>query len=274
MNAYLEIEDGAVAWWESPDIWVVPGSDPLGQAGTPISGQSAYLWARVHNRGESDVASARVDYWWSNPSVGVTRTLSTLVGSAFVDVPAGGSEEALCVAPWFPSFINDGHECLVCEVVSTADPLPTPPPDEFNPTQHHQIAQRNLSVLELQPIVLGFQMAMDPRSPGRRLELQTELGGELDQQALATLGLAEWRPAKEPLVTAGLAMSANCGAESSSELVVPTETGHTTGAYLHIRPAAAADESRRRTYTLVRVTEHRSSSKPGITYVVRGGRNE
>ena len=37
-------------------------------------------------RGTVDVLSARVDFWWSNPTTGVTRTLSTLIGSVYVDV--------------------------------------------------------------------------------------------------------------------------------------------------------------------------------------------
>lgn len=120
MPAVLEIDDGAAAWWESPDIWVVPGSDPLGPPGVPSAGRPAYVWARVRNRGTTSVLSARVDFWWANPSAGVTRTLATQFGSAFVDVATGATEEVLCLSPWVPTFVNGGHECLVCEVVSTS----------------------------------------------------------------------------------------------------------------------------------------------------------
>jgi hypothetical protein len=268
MAAVLEIDDGATASWEGPDIWVVPGSDPLGAVGTPVAGQPAYLWARVHNRGNVDVISARVDYWWSNPSIGVIRSLSTKVGSAFVDLPAGSTEEVLCLVPWVPVFVNGGHECLVCEVISPADPLPTPPPDVFDAPTYHQIAQRNISVLAVAQMAMAIQIATDPRDDDGRTHLAVEVGGELDQVTLATLGLAEWRPAKEHLVTAGLADHGACGTNTAEELHVKVQRGVTPGAFLHVHPA---HEGEKGTYTVIRVVQDRRKSRPGITYVALGG---
>lgn len=53
MPAHLIIEDGQPWWWDSADIWVVPGNDPNGPPGAPIAGTSNYLWGRVHNTGNS-----------------------------------------------------------------------------------------------------------------------------------------------------------------------------------------------------------------------------
>ena len=268
MSAVLEIDDGAVVWWESRDIWVVPGTDPLGPPGSPVAGRKAYVWARVHNRGDVDVFSARVDYWWSNPTTGVTRTLSTKIGSAFVDVAAGATEEVLCLVPWIPTFVNGGHECLVCEVISPLDPLPSPAPDDFDPPTFHQIGQRNLSVLAVSAMVLTLQIGVDGRAVHERLRLDLEIGGELDRAALATLGLEKWRAAKEPLVSAGLSRAGGCGAAHESELTLPVERGIVPGAFVHIEPKQAGKVG---TYTLVRVRQGGEKNGPGITYVVCGG---
>src|SRR5918999_1722995 len=101
----LLIRDGDPYWWNSEDIWVVPGDDPTGAPGQPRAGQPAYLWALVRNEGRNDVVGARVDFFWSNPALGVLRSNSTLVGSGYVDLPAGESAEVLCVVAWTPVIV-------------------------------------------------------------------------------------------------------------------------------------------------------------------------
>jgi hypothetical protein len=270
MTVILRIGDGA-PWWESPDIWVVPGDDPLGIPGSPVAGQSAYVWARVHNDGDTDVDSARVDYWWANPATGVTRTTATLIGNAFVDVAAGTSEDVLCLVPWVPAFVNDGHECLVAEVNSDHDPLPTPVPDPFDPPNHRQTAQRNLSVLPaIQVMVLAVQIGIGPRERAEQAVLHVETGGELAPEVLETLGLGGRRSARRPLVDVALSHSNACGAEGASKLAVDVRPGATPGLYVHIRPAedAKGDEQ---SYTVVRVFQDEPAGA-GITYVVTAGR--
>src|SRR4051812_45539396 len=93
----LLIRDGSLHWYHSPDIWVVPGNDPSGSPGSPIAGQPAYLWARVANTGTTDANGVRVDFYWANPALEVTRSNATLVGSAYADVPAGGMQDTLCL---------------------------------------------------------------------------------------------------------------------------------------------------------------------------------
>jgi hypothetical protein len=146
MAVELEIHDGN-PWYLSSDIWTVPGNDPEGSAGLPIVGQKCYLWAKVLNRGTSSVDNAVVQFYWANPAVGFDRNTASLIGTANVNLAGGESANVLCLTPWIPEYLNNGHECILAEAFHTAlDPLPAIP--DFNvPTDRH-VAQRNLSVVQ------------------------------------------------------------------------------------------------------------------------------
>ncbi|MEM9572413.1 MAG: hypothetical protein AAF996_13195 [Pseudomonadota bacterium] len=146
MAVELEIRDGD-PWWLSPDIWIVPGSDPLGAPGIPIAGNSAFVWARVRNDGDTEVTNAEVRFHWADPSAGFDRTTAHLIGSSFVTLAAGEVSEVLLLAPWTPEYVNNGHECVLAEAFHPfLDALPTSP--AFNvPTDRH-VAQRNLTVIQ------------------------------------------------------------------------------------------------------------------------------
>jgi len=161
----LEVDDGS-PWWLSPDLWTVPGSDPLGPPGVPIAGSPCYIWARVHNRGDSSVTNAQVRYYWANPSVAFNRTTATTVGSAYVSLAGGQTTEVLCLTPWVPTFVNGGHECILAEAFHpTLDPLPAVP-DFQVPTDRH-VGQRNISVLQASPSGF-FAFSFEAHNPGRR----------------------------------------------------------------------------------------------------------
>ena len=144
MAVELEIRDGD-PWWLSPDIWTVPGDNPEGPPGTPIAGEPCYLWARVRNRGSSSVTNAQVRFYWANPSLGFDRNTATPVGTSNVNLASDESADVLCLTPWVPIYVNEGHECVLAEAFHPSlDPLPATL--EFNvPTDRH-VAQRNLSV--------------------------------------------------------------------------------------------------------------------------------
>lgn len=151
MAVELEIRDGE-PWWLSPDIWTVPGSDPEGAPGVPVAGQSCYLWARVTNNGISSVNNAEVRFYWANPATGFDRNSATRVGTANVNLLSGEAADVLCLTPWIPEYVNNGHECVLAEAYhSTLDPLP-PTPTFDVPTDRH-VAQRNLGVVQA---VKGF----------------------------------------------------------------------------------------------------------------------
>jgi len=211
MSVQLLIRDGVPRWYLSPDIWVVPGSDPSGSPDSPIAGQAAYLWARVANTGSSNANGVRVDFYWANPALQVTRSNATFVGSANADVPAGGTQDVLCLVPWIPMIVNNGHECLVAVANHPGNPLPSPLPDAFDPPTYPQVAQKNLTVLVasrrstmLTITVSGLQRA------DKLVTITTELGGELDASTLASLGMRGLHPAKKSDVEVGLDYEPRC----------------------------------------------------------------
>lgn len=186
MAVTLVIEDGN-PWYLSPNVWTVPGSDPVGPPGMPVAGQPCYLWAHVQNTGTDPVSGATARFYWANPALGFDRTTANLVGSAFVTLGPGASADVLCLTPWVPVYVNQGHECILAEAShATLDPLPAAP--AFNvPTDRH-VAQRNLSVLSAS----SFSFAFEVHNPGRKRRefVITARNGDLGQveKLLARLG--------------------------------------------------------------------------------------
>lgn len=256
MSVQLLIRDGNPYWYLSPDIWVVPGSDPSGSPGSPIAGQTAYLWAHVANTGNTNANSVRVDFYWANPALQVTRSNATLVGSAYADVPAGGAQDALCLVPWTPVIVNDGHECLVAVANHAGDPLLSPLPEAFDPLTYRQVAQTNLTVLvaRIHAAILTITVSGLQRAD-KSVILTTEVGGELDASTLANLGLRGLRPAKEPAVEVGLDHERRCVGEKDPigkgklELHVPRGTSEAV--YVAVRAKNLAKNE----YQLVQIVE-------------------
>ena len=245
MSAQLVIKDGS-PWWLSTDIWVVPGDNPTGTPGMPIAGQNNYLWARVTNEGDTAVSAAQVNFYWSNPATGVFRSNSTLVGTAFVDLAAGEQQDVLCLIPWNPIVVNNGHECVVSEVIHSSDPLPNPLPDAFNPPNYRQIAQRNLTVVpvgfkSLKYFSLPIQVSATTRERKEVvLSIEPFQDFQETQQLLAQIGLAKLPPARTELVEVGLSTKPLCGERIEQpiekDLKFELKSGTATLAYLVIKP--------------------------------------
>jgi hypothetical protein len=189
MAVELQIQDGN-PWWMSPDIWTVPGNDPEGAPGTPIVGQPTYLWARVTNTGRSSVTNATVRYYWANPSVGFDRNTANPIGTSNVNLAAGESAEVLCLTPWIPEYVNEGHECVLAEAFHPSlDPLPATAAFDV-PTDRH-VAQRNLSVvLALQGFFSFSFVIYNTQRIERRFQIRAYQGEMGDLKPLQrTMGL-------------------------------------------------------------------------------------
>jgi len=268
MATQLVIRDGDPHWWNSPDIWVVPGFDPNGAPGQPVAGQPAYVWGRVRNAGEQAVSGATVNFYWSNPAAGVLRSNSTPIGSSFVDLVPGESKDVLCVIPWVPVIVNDGHECLVAEVIHGADPLPVPLPDAFNPPAYRQVAQKNLTVLAMKKSarVIPIQLAASPRI-ARAVTVTVEQGGELDKENLVHAGLKGFVPARIKAVKAGLSAAPGCGeVDVQDKLRVELKPGAARAVYLHIGPVEPLAAG---TYHLVHVVSRQDKvADGGVSFIL------
>lgn len=144
----LLVRDGDPCW-TSPDIWTVPGSDPNSIPGPPTVGQPALAWARIRNNGDTTLEDVQLRFYWCNPETGVFRSNSTLIDSSFTSILSGEEHEVLCITPWIPVGVNDGHECLVVEALHPLDTLPTLLPDPFSPPNFEQVAQRNISLVKI-----------------------------------------------------------------------------------------------------------------------------
>lgn len=276
MPAHLIIEDGQPWWWDSADIWVVPGSDPNGAPGAPVAGASNYLWARVRNAGNSSANGVRIDFYWADPSGQIATGFATKIGSAFADLAPGATQEALCLVPWVHVIVNGGHECLLAVAHGAGDinPLPDPLPNgyAFQPPQHEQIAQRNVTVVQAarNTQLLTISVAALPRQD-REVTVQLEQGGELPQRLLTTLGLEKWRPSKEARLLAGLSRTAHCDGKGQGEndgeqkLTLKVARGQAVPVYLSLR----ADALPAGQYALLRVMETTQDKVVGgVTYLL------
>jgi hypothetical protein len=212
MSVQLEIPDGN-PWWLSPNVWVVPGADPEGSAGLPVAQQPAYLWARVTNNGTEAVQGATVRFYWENPAVGFDRNTQPpaggLVGTALVDLAVNETADVLCLAPWIPDYVNQGHECILAEAFHPAfDPLPNSP--AFNvPTDRH-VVQRNLQVVVTTPKMtfhLAFEVHNTSRQPRTFTLAVATAPLELLRPLIPTLGAGFKYPDEGRAIDAGFVAS-------------------------------------------------------------------
>ncbi|SDL90736.1 hypothetical protein [Paracoccus chinensis] len=254
----VEIRDGSPWWYLSPDIWVVPGSDPQGAPGVPVAGKPAFVWARLTNHAGFGIQNVQVDFFWAVPTPQITRASANPIGTAFADLaPAGqpGSEvEVLCLTPWPVVMVNGGHECLIAEARYPGSSVPASLA-VFDPPTYSEMAQKNLTVLAASMMMMPLTITIDGLPRQEKLSrLVVEVGGEVDERALRSLGLPELRPL-DGAVEAGLRDWPACLQEDEPtgdkkmELKVPR--GGRAAVYLNIR----AWEMRPEGYVLVNVLE-------------------
>lgn len=266
MLTTLEIQDGDPYWWNSPDIWVVPGNDPYGPPAQPTAGEPAFVWARVHNKGDLNVSSACVKFYWSNPALGVLRSISHLIGLAYVDLMEGETKEVLCVVPWIPEIVNNGHECLIAEIIHPLDPLPSPLPDAFEPHLYHQIAQKNITVIEVEDstIVLPIMIATPTRKE-KKLILTTVIGGEVDDVSKKQLGLNRYNVAKDANILVGLSSKQSCEITGDRRIKIDLNKGQRKAVYLKIKATKLEVGS----YVLLNVISNDGKQNDGgLSYVL------
>jgi hypothetical protein len=280
MSAHLLIHDSSPPhWWVSPDIWVVPGTDPNGPPGSPIAGQPAYLWARVSNIGNVAANGTRVDFYWADPSGQMVVGVATQIGSAFVDLNPSGTpgdiQEALCLVPWIPVIVNLGHECVLAVAHGAGDtnPIPDPLPKgfPFDPPAHDQIAQLNLSVLEA-GLRLIAPLSISVAAIGRvdkQAHLAVEFGHAVDERVLAQLGLHDVRPAQKNVVNVALSREPRCDEHPDPHGQHELEAHVPRGTAVPVFVAIHAKHLGHKEYQLVHIVERVAGKVVGgVSYIV------
>lgn len=270
LSIQLIIHDGIPDWWESPDIWFVPGTDPDGVRGIPVVGRTAYLWATVTNVGTEDATQVQVDFWIANPALQLRKSLANKVGTAFADIAAGASQDVLCLVPWSVALVNGGHECAVVVAKHPADPLFPPPadPDVLDALTYRQIAQRNLSVLQLaqySEIVIGVHTGLRSEKDVR---IKTILGGELSGAVLEQLGVPARRLVSQRHLRASLSSQSQCNrtAHMTDTLNLRLAPGTSVPVFLNV---TEVEQLRPDEYGVVKVVEEQQGRVVGgVSFVV------
>ena len=161
-------------FWESPDIFVAPNQEasmaplmPPTSAGIAKAGAPNTLYAHVWNLGKAPAYRVRVEFYWFNPSLGISRADANLIGAAWVDlanrftlypnwsevdgpsgkyVTRGCHVIVRCPETWVPLFENNGHECIVIRVSEPIlDPLAL---NSFSAQSDRHVGQRNIAVVQ------------------------------------------------------------------------------------------------------------------------------
>jgi hypothetical protein len=161
-------------FWESPDIFVTANQDATSAPlNPPLLGGVAQanvpntIYAHVWNLGKSPAYRVRVEFYWFNPSLGISRADANLVGATWVDLAnrftlypkwvevkepygqwlsQGCHAIVRCPESWVPTFENNGHECLVVRVFEPL--LDSLNPSQFSAGADRHVGQRNIAVVQ------------------------------------------------------------------------------------------------------------------------------
>ncbi|MDE2300096.1 MAG: hypothetical protein KGL99_04325 [Burkholderiales bacterium] len=143
-------------FWESPDIFIVPGVEPSAAPPIPatfgdvaLANRPNTLYAHVWNFGQAAAAEVVVEFFWCDPSLGVNPASTHLIAQTAIALGPKGSGHAhavvKCPVAWAPTFLNGGHECLLVRVWDNTSDLPGLPALDARVNRH--VGQRNIHVV-------------------------------------------------------------------------------------------------------------------------------
>ncbi|KAJ6100378.1 hypothetical protein N7499_000008 [Penicillium canescens] len=131
----------------NPNIWTVVGVDPTtAPLSAPRTNSTTWIWCSVANTGSQPINAVAVRFYVRDPSTVLTPGSGPPLGTSTVALLAGETKEVLCVTPWIPAWVNNGHECVVCELSASADPGVFPPDAPWDLNDRH-VAQRNFQLV-------------------------------------------------------------------------------------------------------------------------------
>jgi hypothetical protein len=220
-------------FWESPDIYVAPNLEasiaplmPPTVGGVAQASAPNTLYAHVWNTGKAPAYRVRVEFHWFDPSLGISRSDSNLLGAASVDLgnryshladwtvmhrPYGSFLSKGCHAivkcpeTWTPTFLNGGHECLVVRVL---DPImDAVSPNEFSAASDRHVGQRNIAVVQAASpasIDMAFNLGYWPEAADAEVEVVLEDPASMEWLKLYTGKASPDLHAPQQPVVAGL----------------------------------------------------------------------
>ena len=198
-------------FWESPDIFVLPRVDadtapmmPPQLGLSAVAGVPNTLYAHVWNLGKSPAYRVRVEFYWFNPSLGISRADANLIGAAYLDLgdrfthfpewrqidrpygsfmSRGAHAIVRCPVTWTPVFVNGGHECIVVRAFEVMkDPLD---PNQFSAAVDRHVGQRNIAVVtSSSPAAIDLDLDLGyPAAPGP-VSIDVEVGSAASTEFL------------------------------------------------------------------------------------------
>ncbi len=156
-----ETDSGAVpsnaagqAFWESPDIFLVPKDSPVDPYSTPaqslITPNTDFdVWVRVHNDlGCAPVTGAKALVYIADPSA-LSTAWNSLTNNLYLAATSAGNTVAAgdrsLIGPFHYhaplSGYGDGHKCLIAAIIAEGEPEVD---NYFDAPNSNQVAQRNV----------------------------------------------------------------------------------------------------------------------------------
>lgn len=127
--------------WHSPDI-TIESSDPLGN---PVADEENFIHAKIFNLGEVGAAPVKVDFYWGDPSIGLSAAHMNLIGTEWLEIKSLNAKDVRCSSPWIPSLTHGTHQCLMVNCTNhLLDPIVHP----FQSYLDRHCGQRNVTVVE------------------------------------------------------------------------------------------------------------------------------
>lgn len=146
-------------FWESPDIIVLAGVTPahappippIGKLGdVALVGEPNTLYAHIWNFGKASAHEVIVEFYWCDPSLGITASSVRLIAQVMTSLGHKGSGKChrvvKCPEAWSPVLLNGGHECLLVRVWDNPSDFPGEP--KFDACWNRHVAQRNIHVVK------------------------------------------------------------------------------------------------------------------------------
>ena len=144
-------ETGPFPLYLNPNIWTVVDADPTTATRSPPRvNLTTWIWCSVTNTGSQSVTGVKVRFYVRDPSTVLTPGSGPPLGTSTVALLPNETKEVLCVTPWVPTWINNGHECVVCELSAPSDPGVFPPDAPWDLNDRH-VAQRNFQLIAAEP---------------------------------------------------------------------------------------------------------------------------